>query len=100
MSFLAKFVFTYAIEGGKSKKVILGVLYSDVVGWCSWRTKINIGIMIQEYQALGLLEKKTYVKLYRLSTFLVTKKGASFAKKSKVHTTHSYTMLAIKNERV
>ena len=55
--------------------------------------------MIQEYQALGLLEKKTYVKLYRLSTFLVTKKWAYLAKKSKVHTTHSY-MLAIKNERV
>ena len=93
-------MFTYAIEGGKSKKVILGVLYSDVVGWCSWRTKINIGIMIQEYQALGLLEKKTYVKLYRLGAFLVTNKWTSFAKKSKVHTTHSYVVMAIKNERV
>ena len=30
--------------------------------------------MIQEYQALGLFEKKSYVKLYRLDMFL-QKKG-------------------------
>ena len=39
--------------------------------------------MIQEYQALGLFEKKTYVKLYRLDMFL-QKRRAYFAKICKV----------------